>query len=75
MCTELKELEAYGFKLGLEQGLQQGLQQARDEAKQISEKMALNMLLDGFSPERVAKYVSNMSLEQIKTLDAKRCSL
>ena len=80
MCTELKELEAYGFKLGWEQGVQQGvqqgIQQGRDEgAKQTSEKTVLNMLSDGFSPERIAKYVSNMSLEQIKTLDAKRCSL
>ena len=62
MCTEMKKIEEYGRKQGIEQG-----------QRQAAEKAAISMLEDGMPYDLVAKY-NQLSLEEVERLDAKRVS-
>ncbi len=57
--------EAAGYKRGIECGIEKGLEQG---ALQNAEQTAISMLRDGdLSLDKIAKY-TNISLEQLKTL-------
>ena len=62
MCAEMKKIEEYGRKQGIEQG-----------QRQAAEKAAISMLEDGMPYDLVAKY-NQLSLEEVERLDAKRVS-
>ena len=59
-----EEAERIGLEKGLERGLEQGLEQG-DLDRAI--KVAREMLADGMSVDKIAKY-TNLSIEEIEAL-------